>query len=425
MLCLLVVVVTPVSTRGDDPPIYLSKTDPARASVLRSRPWIETIEKEIPPLAHDAQGRMPMIMWHGVGFEPLGRTEIDILRQRGLCQHLQLNEAMLPAAKVLADAGMPVILMEGRTDSWPYSLADELKDGPQKRTPGDWAHPFDLTFIPPWFGKEDSSQWHGACPHRIEGWQVLEQQTRATMQKFNEAGIRVDAVLVDYEGDPYPWPHLFRQLRHCQRCRQELPAEVIQSESAWRDYAWKQYVMLYDTHFAKPILEVFPDALVTNWHVVHSSREVAVRYFVNDVLLPELRPQHFTATNPIAYASDAVWRNLWDPATELTQVTVDDFYAKEIVHQVESDRRNRERFGRTGVRSIPWIARACRIPGVETAGVPMMSRARYRQSLSELWRLGVHSMQIFNPLHDGYEELALKEVQDAVAAYDMMLGDQN
>ncbi len=68
-----------------------------------------------------------MIMWHGVGFEPLSRDQIDILRQRGLCQHLQLNEAMIPAAKVLADAGMPVILMEGRTDSWPYSLADELK----------------------------------------------------------------------------------------------------------------------------------------------------------------------------------------------------------------------------------------------------------------------------------------------------------
>ncbi len=139
------------------------------------------------------------------------------------------------------------------------------------------------------------------------------------MQKFKDAGVRVDAVLVDYEGDPYPWPHLFRQLSHCRRCRQELPAAVVQNESAWRDYAWTQYVGLYDTYFAKPILEVFPDALVTNWHVVHSSREVPVRYFVNDISLPELHPQYFTATNPIAYASDAAWRNRWDPATELTQ----------------------------------------------------------------------------------------------------------
>ena len=362
-----------------------------------------------------------MIMWHGVGFEPLTKDEIAILRQRGLCQHLQLSPSMIPAAKVLADAGMPVILMEGRTDSWPYSLADERTGTSGERTPGDWAHQFDLTFVPPWFGKDDSSQWHGACPHRTEGWQVLEQRTRNTMQAFKDAGVRVDAVLVDYEGDPYPWPQLFRQLRHCQRCRQELPSEVVQNESAWRDYAWKQYVSLYDTYFAKPILEVFPDALVTNWHVVYSTREVPVRYFVRDVSLPELRPQYFTATNPIAYASDAAWRNLADPSLELTRVAVDNFYAKEIVHQVESDRRNREQAGATTVRSIPWVARACRIPGVESAGVPLMSRERYRLALVDLWKLGIHGMQIFNPMHEGYEELALAEVQDAVAAYDQSL----
>ena len=54
-----------------------------------------------------------------------------------------------------------------------------------------------------------------------------------------------------------------------------------------------------------------------------------------------------------------------------------------------------------------------------------MSRDAYRQSLGEMWHLGVHSMQIFNPMHDGYEELSLIEVQDAVAAYDEMLGQQD
>ncbi len=407
-----------IPVRGDDPPLFLSKTDSDRANLLRSRPWIKTIEQEIPPLANDAQGRMPMIMWHGVGFQPLAPEEIEILRERGLCQHLQLNEAMIPAAKTLADAGMPVILMEGRTDSWPYSLSDELKG-----SDGEWAHQFDLTYVLPWFGQDDSTQWHGACPEHVDGWQVMEQHTRATMQAFKDAGVRVDAVLVDFEGDPYPWPHLFQQLRHCRRCRQELPAEVVQSESAWRDYAWKKYVALYDTHFAKPIREVFPDALVTNWHVVYSSRQVPVRYFVNDIALPELRPHSFSATNPIAYASDAAWRNLWNPETELTQTSVDDFYANEIIHQVDADRRNRERMGAADVPSIPWVARACRIPGVESAGVPIMSRDRYRQSLVDLWKHGVHGMQVFNAMHEGYEELALVELQDAVAAYDKMLAE--
>ncbi len=53
-----------------------------------------------------------------------------------------------------------------------------------------------------------------------------------------------------------------------------------------------------------------------------------------------------------------------------------------------------------------------------------MSRERYRSSLADLWKLGVHSMQIFNPMHEGYEELALAEVQDAVAAYDESLSQR-
>ncbi len=397
-------------------PLTASKTDRARATQLRSLPWIGTIAKEVPPLKNDPGNRMPMIMWHGVGFETLRPDQIEILKRRGLCQHLQLEESMIPAAKALMAAGMPVILMEGRSDSWPYSLADEIK-GP----PGDWAHQFDLTFVPPWFGKEDSSQWHGACPHRTEGWAVMQRRTRELMQKYKDAGVRVDAVLVDYEGDPYPWPHLFEQLRHCRRCRKELPAEVIRDRSRWRTYCWQQYVKLYDQHFAQPVLDVFPDCLVTNWHVVYSSPDVPVRYFVNDQMLPALHPQFFSATNPIAYGSDAAWRKLWNPNNQLTQESVDDFYTREILHQVRSDRRNRELSGALRVRSIPWVARVCRIEGDEGSPVPIMSRKSYRRALGQLWELGIHGMQVFNPMHDGYEELALSELQDAVAAYDEML----
>lgn len=407
---------TSLTETAATPALRLTRTPAERAELLRTRPWIETIEREITPLRHRIGGRLPMIMWHGVGFQPLSTAEIDMLRARGLCQHLQLDDSMIPAARALADAGAPIILMEGRTDSWPYSLTD-LHGG----KPGDWAHQFDLTFVPSWIGKDDTSQWHGACPQRTAGWLVLEQQTRQTMQKFKDAGIQVDAVLVDYEGDPYPWSHLFEQLRHCRRCRQELPAEVVGDKGAWRDYAWQQYVNLYDRHFAKPIRDVFPNALVTNWHVVFSSREIPVRYFVQDVSLPELRPRYFSATNPIAYGSDGVWRERWNPLSEPTQPAVDEFYALELLHMVASDRRNRELAGADSVRSIPWVARVCLIESDPVRELPIMSRERYRDSLGELWELGVHGMQVFNPLHNGYEELALTELQDAVAAYDRML----
>lgn len=414
---LLIFLITPITTWSDDSAKYLSKTEPERATLLRSRPWIQTIEREVPTLTHHRKVKMPMIMWHGVGYDPLDPGEIKILRERGLCQHFPLHEAIIPAAKALSDAGMPVVIMEGRSDSWPYTLADEIEG----QTPGSWAHQFDPTYVPPWFGKEDSFQWHGACPNHTEGWKILETRTRDTLQKFKNAGVSINLVATDFEGDPYPWPHLFEQLRHCRRCRNELPADVVQDKSAWRDYAWQQYVKLYDQHFAKPIREIFPDALVTNWHVVYSSADMPIRDFVGNHFLPELRPQFFNATNPIAYASDSAWQKHWDPETELTQTNIDNFYAGEMTHQVKSDLRNREMAGSTRVRSIPWIARVCRIESDLSPSIPVMSRERYLQTLAELWALDVYAMQVFNPMHKGYEELALTELQDAVAAFDKML----
>jgi carboxyl-terminal processing protease len=393
-------------------PELLEETSRQRASELKAGRWIDVIEREIPLLENDPGDRMPMIMWHGVGFQPLSPREIEVLHARGLCQHLQLAESMIPAAKALQQAGMPVILMEGRTDSWPYSLGK------------DWMHQFDASFPQPWFGKEDASQWHGACPHRIDGWKVLATKTKQRLQKFQEAGVRVDAVLVDYEGDPYPWSHLFDQLRHCKRCRQDLPAEILHEKAAWRDYAWKQYVALYDEYFAKPVREIFPECLVTNWHVVFSSESDPVRYFVRNTNLPELKPAHFSATNPIAYASDAVWHELWDPSKKATQISVDAFYREQIIQQVATDKRNRDAGQADDVRSIPWVARVCRIADSDQPAVPIMSRSRYRDALCELWELDVHSMQVFNPMHEKYEELALLELQDAVAAYDKMLRKQ-
>jgi hypothetical protein len=50
-----------------------------------------------------------------------------------------------------------------------------------------------------------------------------------------------------------------------------------------------------------------------------------------------------------------------------------------------------------------------------------MTRERYREVLRHLWLRGVAGMQIFSPRMQGYEDMALAEVQDVVAVYDEML----
>ena len=388
---------------------YPKSTDKERAAEIRSTPWIELIRREVKPLKHDLGKQMPMIMWQSVGFARLTSDQIRVLSERGLCQHLQFNEQMIPAARALQSAGLPVVLMEGRTDSWPYSLAEDSDQ---------WAHHLDLSYRPGWVDQEEPFEWFGACPNQTAGWRRLADQTRKTMQAFRDAGIQVDAVWVDYEGDPYPWAHLFEQLRHCKRCRRELPASVVHNELVWRDFAWKKYVSLYDRYFAKPIREVFPECSVTNWHVLRSTAENPIRYFVNNDRLPAIEFEFFTATNPIAYASDKVFLIRFNQnQVPLSQKNVDDFYRSELLQQVTADKQNRA--GDGNVMSVPWVARFCDLDQKETA--PMMTRKAYRAALAEMWASGIATMQIFNPIQKGYEEYAITELQDAVLSLDQFL----
>jgi hypothetical protein len=396
--------------------LRVARTPDARAAELKTTPWIEVIRREVKPLQNDPGERMPMVMWHGVGFAPLPPDELNILRERGLTQHLQMDAAMIPAALNLKRAGMPVILMQGRTDNWPYSLADDATS---------WAHQFDITYQPKWFGDEGAFEWHGACPNQTAGWKVLQRNTRQTMQQFRDAGVEVAGVWMDWEGDPYPWSHLFDQLKHCQRCRRELPAEIVYNKAAWRDDAWRRYVRLYDEHFAQPIREVFPDCLITNWHVVASTQKNPIRYFVSDILLPELKPQFFTATNPIGYGSDAVWQTRYRGQGSPTQQSVDEFFANEITQQIDTDFQNRAASDDRKLKSVPWVARYCRIKS-DSPEIPLMTRTRYRKTLSELWKKDITTMQVFNAMHAGYEEYAVTELQDAVQAFDdSLVGESN
>ena len=396
------------SSVANDAVLYPEKTAPSRAEYLRSTPWIEIIEREIPKLTHDHGNRLPMIMWYGVGYEPLSPEEIRVLTDRGLTQHLPMSPSSIEAAKRLQQAGMPVILMEGRTDAWPNSLAGE---------PTTWQHQFDADYRPDWMTDPNAFGWHGACPTQRDGWKVLQQQTRDCMRAFSDSGITVTGVWMDWEGDPYPWSHSFEQINHCQRCQDTLPADVLNDKDQWWQYAWKQYVERYDQYFAQSVREIFPKCLVTNWHVVRSTERQPVRYFVGDRFLPAVKLIYFNATNPIAYGSDMVWTQRNREPLPLTQKNVDSFYRSEILQQVKTDSLNRAEVGFSEIACVPWVARYCRIaPGDEP--IPMMSRPAYREALAELWRCELTTMQVFNAMHEGYEEYAVKELHDAVVAYD-------
>ena len=365
--------------------------------------WLEEITGNIPPLRHDRGDRWPLILWEGVGFDPLAPEVHAALLERGIVQHVRIDTAMIATAKAIQKAGGPVILMEGRGGTWSYELGGDESE---------WAHRFDDGYKP--------SGRVRACPHRYAGFAVQAERVRGIMGAFADAGVTVDAVWADWEGDPYVGSAAgdrYEQASHCTRCRAELPAEIIGDEKSFLDYCWRLYSQLWGACLALPVLERFPRCAVTNWMILYSTPERTVRHWTDRVLVPNIPPA-FTATNPVAYGNDKFFRAAWREEFTLDREHVDQLYMHLLLRMVSDDAENRRHFG-PHVKSFPWVDRWC--PDVDDPQIPMMSRPAYREALRHMWLRGVDGMQIFQPRRPGYGDIVRAEVEDAVAVYDEML----
>ena len=398
-----------------EPPVHILPTSAEVAEQIRSRGWWDLLENEVPPLKNDLGDRWPMIMWHGPGLDPLPAEKIELLLERGLTQHIRMDTTMIPTAQALQQAGSKVIMMEGRAGNWPYSLAPDSSS---------WALQFDEGYTHDMAGPGPLGTWHSAVPLYTAGWAVLADQIRTTMRAFRAAGVTVDGVWMDWEGDPYPFSPYFEQLKHCRISRQLLPPEVLTDEKAWFDYCWRLYTRLHSAYLAAPTLEIFPECAVTNWHVVYSSPTDTVFYFVDNRFIPPVIPGNFTASNPVAYGNDKWYLVEWQDTYPLDRRHVDQFYMHNLLRQISADTANRQNFA-PHTRSFPWVSRFCPILGDPDHTVPDVSRNAYVEALRHMWLRGIDGMQLFNARRAEYEELWLQELQDAVAVYDEILAHRD
>lgn len=363
-------------------------------------PLLERLQREVPPLKHARGKRWPMILWECVSFEPQKPEVYQALLARGIAQHIRLDAAMLPAAQAIQKAGSPVIMMEGSAGPWPANLA-----GPAER----WAHQFDAGYKPP----PGPDHYVKPCLGLFEGWAKNADRVRGILRKFQEAGVTVDAIWVDWEGDPAG--EQFQQASHCRRCREMLPKWVLASKQNCADYCARLRAALLDAYLAAPAREIFPKCSLTNWHVVFSTPERPAVFWNNRVKPPSM--PGLMETNPIAYGNTVFWE-FWNKSWPLDREHVDQFYTHLLVREVSDNAYNMMRYA-PEKQSIPWVIRWC--PDDESPTIPLMSRARYREVLRHLWLRGVDAMQVFNASRPGYDDIVFAEVADAVAIYDEML----
>jgi hypothetical protein len=393
-LFLTLLVLTMAGSASGEEPLY-AKRGPARKDFA----WLPAIIQHVPPLKHARGDRLPMILWELGPFVPQPVETYKALLVRGLTQHIRLDTNHIAIAQALQAAGSPVIMMEGAGGAWPSQLAGN---------PKEWAHQFEPGYQP----KSSALP----CPAIHKGWVIEADNIRAILRQFQAAGVTVNAVWMDWEGDLLGAPDDYDQAQHCTRCQATLPPEVLSSRTSFGMYLTRLTADLLGTYLAAPVREVFPKCETTNWATTLSTPEHPVTGWDDQPGSPTV-PAMFSATNPIAYGNTEYWRS-WNRHWPVDREHVDEFYFHLLIRMVSVDQANVARWA-PDLKCFPWVARWC--PDDEDPIIPIMSRARYREVLRHLWLRGVDGMQIFQPRRPGFEEIALSEVEDAVAIYDEML----
>lgn len=367
----------------------------------------------IPPLAHNATGRWPMVTW--IPFlatatndlfskgESLSPDDYRELARRGLTQAIRLDEKFIPMALALQQAGLKVIVVQG--------AGGMSGDAP------DVAHRLDPDFKAP-RGRVNP------CPLIFEGWHNRAMKNRELFRTFKAAGVTLDGLWMDDEGQPWGREVEWEQSRHCSRCRTLFPAGVLDSVASYAGFIGRLKQDLYSAYMAAPVREVFPACLVLNWGLIVSTPEAPTPSYWGNTWHSPRTAGLFTGLNPVAYGNDIDYTNYWssawkDPAgTPLDAAHMDRLYTQVMLAQVSRNAENAEKWA-PDLLCIPWVCRYC--PDMGDARVPELTRPRYREILRHIWLRGADSMQVFNPPRPALPGLPLEEIEDAVSVYDEML----
>lgn len=376
-------------------------------------PWdLPTLLQRVPPLQHDASGRLAMVTWERFRMaaddksfqegKPLPVEMYRELARRGLTQALFPDEKYIPTALAIQQAGGQVIFVQGDGANGPGG------EGPEAlhKLPADYKLP--------------KAEIHYACPLMLAGWNVRANKVRATLTKFRDAGVKVTGYWMDWEGEPWPLKAQWEQAKLCSCCREQFPPGVLDDWERYQAYIARLRADLFSAYLAAPVREIYPTCSVTNWEAVTSAPETVVWSWTQSRSLPPQQPGLLTASNPIAYGNDHLYKLHWKKLGDLplNQETMDRLYTSVEIAQVSQNEANQQRWAPT-MQTLPWVARYC--PDDEDPTVPIMSRERYREVLRHLWLRGTDGMQIFQPLRKGHESIATEEIEDAVAIYDEML----
>lgn len=314
----------------------------------------------------------PILLWSGLGFEAQSPENIRLLLDQGFNQHLPLTGDYRTAARALAQSGAPIQIMEG------------LKRFPVANQEGK-TRPASA---------EDS--------FRLATWQKIGDWVRRQMRMYQDCGLTVDALWLDYEGFPFLAE---RAAVRSSAAGLNLPTHL--NETAWADWRRQFALNALSSYVAAPARENFPNISVLNWTANFSFPHTPlIDATGGDTAVSG--PLWFTHSNPYAYGNTLSYEIAGMPMN-LEQSEVDAFYLELLLRHASTDARNR-RSANEVTGAVVWVARIVR--DAQQDGIPEMSRPAYREALRHLWLRGIDGMMVFNSpmLNPGEHQAEITDV---------------
>ena len=211
---------------------------------------LPNIMAKVPVLKNDNTGRFPMIAIEAFKLDkndkswqeakPFPPEMIREMVKRGLTQWIPPREQYIPFALALQKENAGVIMVEGQAFNGPPDQA-----------------PATMHILPKDYKKLDrpGQQPVFPCPLMLDGWVITQGKIRDTFKKFKDAGVKVDAVWLDWEIEPDWRTAQWDEAKNCSRCRKQFPAGVLDDQQLYRQFIEQWRVQLFSAYVVAPILE--------------------------------------------------------------------------------------------------------------------------------------------------------------------------
>ncbi|HPD15255.1 MAG TPA: hypothetical protein PLE19_09905 [Planctomycetota bacterium] len=374
---------------------------------------IASLARIVQPMKHDMKGRLPLILWNF----PLPRNDqaakmredgslrkaIDVLAERGIVPTVELGWEWTPAgamamARTLDEAGCPVFILQPDCE-----LLEK----------GAWAHCTVWGEGPDATRKNETRKW--PCLPLADPRDGAE-RVRKMLQPFKEAGIRVAGVWFDDEALPHPWNGCFEAQRKSEECRKHYPPGVLDDFKRFNEWTYALRSRLIVEIMARPVRELFPNAIVGNYGEFASSAEMPF-----EGLRPPRKLDPSVPLMPSAYANTNLLPRHFKPDEPVTQEKADAIYFFDLMRTVSTCNANRQ----PGQLSIPFLSRYTPDNPDPRFLVPMSQRA-FREVVWHTFLRGAATIYVFNLGYPTRPQtvtpaLSFESVEDVRSVYDALL----